>query len=140
MNRLIDPIAMGRVLRKKMVTDNNKVLCTNFVGTLQQKDITKDLIRDVELEKYVYRSKINIKDFDAELRKQKGLPLFDFSDHKEIFRTINDDANFDIPLWFLRKAGDILENIALYDLPLLGWVEITHSYRPVLWGTLLALA
>ncbi|MDP3051964.1 MAG: radical SAM protein [bacterium] len=118
MKKLVDPFKRGLFLRKKLVKDG-KVLCVDFAGTLQEKDIHKDLIKDVDVGRYTYRCKINIKDFDPEIRAAKGLPLFDFSDHKAIFDTINADTNFDIPLWFLRKAGDKLENITLYDLPLI---------------------
>jgi uncharacterized Fe-S cluster-containing radical SAM superfamily protein len=118
MEKLTDPFKRGLFLRKKLVKDN-KVLCVDFAGTLQEKDITKDLIKDIEAARYTYRCQINIKDFDPEIRASKGLPPFDFFDEKAIFDAINADTNFDIPLWFLRKAGDELKNIALYDLPLI---------------------
>ncbi len=118
MERLVDPFKRGIFLRKKLAKEG-KVLCVDFAGTLQEKDIHKDLIKDVDVGRYVYRCKINIKDFDPEIRTEKGLPPFDFSDENAIFETIDADTNFDIPLWFLRKAGDKIENIALYDLPLI---------------------
>ncbi len=118
MKKLVDPFKRGLFLRKKLVKDG-EVLCVDFAGTLQEKDIHKDLIKDVDVGRYTYRCKINIKDFDPEIRAAKGLPPFDFSNEKAIFDTINTDTNFDIPLWFLRKAGDKLENIVLYDLPLI---------------------
>ncbi len=118
MKKLTDPFERGRFLREKLAK-NGRVLCVDFAGTLQEKDIHKDLIKDVNVGRYAYRCKINIKDFDAEIRAAKGLPPFDFSDEKAISTLINADANFDIPLWFLRKAGDKLKNIVLYDLPLI---------------------
>ncbi len=116
MRKLVDPFKRGIFLRKKLVRDG-KILCVDFAGTLQEKDIHKDLIKDIEAGKYTFRCKINIKDFDPEIRSEKGLLPFDFSDAKKIMDTLNADTNFDIPLWFLRKAGDELKNIILYDLP-----------------------
>jgi len=119
MKRLADPFKRGIALRKQLVNGRGDVLCVDFAGTLQEKDITKDLIPDAKLGRYTYRAKINIKDFDNELREKQGLKPFDFSDEEAIFRTINDHKNFDIPLWFLRKAQDKLQNISRYDEPLI---------------------
>lgn len=118
MFKRIEPFKRGLIIRKSLVKDG-KVLCVDFNETLQKLDIHKDLIKDIDVGRYVYRCKINIKDFDPDIRKENGLLSFDFSDKKSVIDTLNADGNFDIPLWFLRKAKDKLENIALYDSPLI---------------------
>jgi hypothetical protein len=116
--KMINPFERGIELRKTLVKDG-KVLCVDFALTLQKQDITKDVIQDVDTGRHAYRAKINIRSLDYELRRQKGLPPFDFSDEKAILVELHNDESFDIPLWFLRKAGDKLENIAKYDLSLM---------------------
>jgi len=117
--KLIDPFERGKELRPK-VRKYNRILCADFTGTVQAEDIRKrnDLIQDVDIERYCYRAKINVKDFDDNERAKKGVyNLFDFSDEKAIKEALK--MEFDIPLWFLRGAGDELKNIKHYNLPLI---------------------
>jgi len=116
--RLIDPVERGMELRQKLIR-NNKILCVDFTGTVQAEDIRKrnDSIQDVDTGAYCYRAKINVKEFDDNERAKKNLPPFDFSDIKAIKEAMK--IEFDIPLWFLRGAGDDLENIKHYNLPMI---------------------
>jgi uncharacterized Fe-S cluster-containing radical SAM superfamily protein len=116
--KLVNPIEKGAELRQKLVRDK-KILCADFTGTVQAEDIRKrnDLIQDVDTGAYCYRAKINVKDFDDNERAKKNLPPFDFSDLDAIYKALK--FEFDIPLWFLRGAGDQLENIKHYNLPMI---------------------
>lgn len=108
----------GITLRETL-TDGDKALCVDFVGTLQAEDIKKrnDLIPDALNGAYCYRAKINVKEFDVAERAKYGLPPFDFSDEQAIKRALKEE--FDLPLWMLRAVGDDLRNIGKYNLPLI---------------------
>jgi len=118
----IDAFEKGIELRKKIVR-GDKVLCAEFAGTLQEEDIKKrnDMISDVLNGKYCYRAKIDVKAFDDNERKKKNLPPFDFSDENAIKEALK--GEFDMPLWFLRAAGEDLKNIKKYNLPFIHQVR-----------------
>lgn len=124
---MTNPFERGIELRKTLIK-YGKVLCVDFAATLQKQDITKDLIQGVDTGKYAYRAKINVRALDSEIRKQRGLPPFDFSDKEAILRELNKDDGFDIPLWFLRKAGDDISNITKYDLALFPQIKACNFH------------
>ncbi len=118
----VDPVKRGIELRKTLVyrhpgLDQLKVLCVNFENTVQKQDLSKGHFKDEGTNTYPYRCKVNVKNFDPELRAAKKLPPFNFKDTKAILEELN--IEFDIPHWFLHKAGDKLENILPYDMPLI---------------------
>lgn len=116
----VNPFERGIELRKTLVKDD-KVLCVDFEKTVQKQDLTKGHFKDEATGTYPYRAKINIKHINDEWRAKNSLPplkMSDFSDKESLYRAIKEalDEEFDIPLWFLRKAGDDLENISVYDM------------------------
>lgn len=86
----------------------------NFENTIQKQDLTKGYFKDEGTGTFPYRSKVNVKAFDPELRVTKGLPPFNFKDKQAVLDEMR--VEFDIPHWFLAKAGDSLENIQAYDM------------------------
>jgi uncharacterized Fe-S cluster-containing radical SAM superfamily protein len=110
----VNPFERGIELRNTLAKEG-KVLCVNFENTVQKQDLTKGHFRDEATGTYPYRSKVNIKDFDPELRAKQNLPPFDFTNHAAIYEAMKKE--FDIPDWFRAKAGDSLENILPYDMP-----------------------
>ncbi len=111
----VDPLRRGIELRKTLINNEGKVLCVDFEKTIQKQDLTKGHFKDEATGTYPYRSKVNIKDFDPELRAKQGLPPFDFTDRNAVYDAMSKE--FDIPDWFRAKAGDKLENILPYDTP-----------------------
>ena len=113
----MDPVKRGIELRKTLIRRDGKVLCVNFKHTVQKNDFTKGYFKDIATKTFPYRSKVNVKEFDSELRRQKGLAPFNFKDSKAVLAALK--SEFDFPHWFLHKAGDKLENILPYDMPLM---------------------
>lgn len=93
----------------------------NFENTVQKQDLTKGHFKDEGTGTFPYRCKVNTKGFDPELRAAKGLPPFNFKDRQAVLDEMKNE--FDISHWFLAKAGDLLENIFTYDMPMIYQVK-----------------
>jgi hypothetical protein len=111
----VDPLQRGIELRKILVNNEGKILCVDLDKTVQKQDLTKGCFKDEATGTWPYRSKVNVKAIDPELRASKGLPPFDFNETEAILQEMR--GEFDIPHWFLAKAGDELKNILPYDMP-----------------------
>lgn len=124
MRELIDPTKQAMRKREaavRYVDGKTQVFCVNFAGTIQEYDITKrvGLEKDYSTGTYPYRFKVDNKVLDSNERKVNKLPEFDFSDEKAILKAVGKKHSFDMPLWFVRKAGDSISNILKYDKPLI---------------------
>jgi uncharacterized Fe-S cluster-containing radical SAM superfamily protein len=118
----IDAIKRARALRKKLVNEKKELLVAEFSDTLIGKDTSKivDLQPIVGTEKYVLRTKVNIKEFDFFASKIEGFEYINpMIRNKTEIENFAKKQSFDFPLWFKKDKEFDLRKINYYNIPLI---------------------
>lgn len=117
---MIDPVKRALELRKTLKSEKDKVLVVDFSDTLQGKDTSRviELMPSTETGKYVFRTKVNIKEIDPIASKVYNTSFFDVRDKtdEEIEAYIK-QQEFDFPLWFKHTKGFKHSNVLDYNPP-----------------------
>ncbi|MBW3012695.1 hypothetical protein KY340_00665 [Candidatus Woesearchaeota archaeon] len=114
-----DPFEQALRLRETLLKDN-KILVVDFSDTLQGKDTSRvvELMPNIHSGKYLFRTKVNVKEIDPVASAEYGTDFFDIStmSDKEIEDFIK-MQEFDFPLWFKHINGFHIRNIMDYNPP-----------------------
>jgi uncharacterized Fe-S cluster-containing radical SAM superfamily protein len=115
----IDPVKRAFELRKTLKKED-KVLVTDFSGTLQGKDTSRviDLMPNVSTGEYVFRTKVNVKEIDPLAVDVYGKDFFDIT--KKSDKEIEDflkTREFDFPLWFKHHQDFSMQKVRDYNTP-----------------------